>query len=111
KTANGQVQGLIQDQVQQFLGIPFAAPPVGDLRWQPPQEPADWQGVRKTTQFGDECAQPKTFPPFSTPSTSEDCLYLNVYTPANKTDKPLPVMVWLYGGRFVIGAADTFIPT
>src|SRR5271170_1991624 len=84
--------------VRVYRGVPFAAPPVGDLRWKPPQPAAPWQGVRQATQFGSACSQP-TFPSnglygSSPPPISEDCLYLNIWTPAKSADDRFPVMVW-----------------
>src|SRR5215469_15021550 len=80
-TANGAVRGLANGAVNEFLGIPYAAPPVGALRWQPPQPAASWSGVRDATQFAPHCPQLAT--PFGQASTSEDCLFLNVFTPSH----------------------------
>src|SRR5215470_6661763 len=75
----GDVQGLSQDTVDRYLGIPYASPPVGDLRWKPPQAPAPWTQTLLATKFGNTCAQqPRGV--FASPSNSEDCLYLNVFT-------------------------------
>ena len=79
-TANGAVRGLANGAVDEFLGIPYAAPPVGALRWRPPQPAASWSGVRDATQFAPHCPQPAS--PFGQASTSEDCLFLNVFTPS-----------------------------
>ncbi|MGH3192912.1 MAG: carboxylesterase family protein, partial [Streptosporangiaceae bacterium] len=79
-TANGAVRGLANGAVDEFLGIPYAAPPVGPLRWQPPQPAASWTGVRNATAFAPHC--PQVAGPFGQASTSEDCLYLNVFTPS-----------------------------
>ncbi len=93
-----------------YRGIPFAAPPVGDLRWKPPQSAASWQGIRQATEFGNACSQP-AFPSnglygTAPPPISEDCLYLNVWTPAKSADDRLPVMVWIHGGGFVHGTGS-----
>jgi para-nitrobenzyl esterase len=86
---------------------PYAAPPVGALRWQPPQPAASWPGVRAATQFGPHC--PQLAGPFGEASTSENCLYLNVFTPAAGADHP--VMVWIHGGALVSGESNDYDPT
>ena len=78
-TADGAVRGLANGAVNEFLGIPYAAPPVGVLRWRPPQPAASWSGVRDATQFAPHC--PQLAGPFGQASTSENCLFLNVFTP------------------------------
>ncbi len=98
-----------------FKGLPFAAPPVGDLRWEQPQPAEGWEGVRAADSWGDSCVQnpaPERFPVNSatdmpdSPGISEDCLYLNVWTPAETGDEKLPVMVWLYGGAYNEGGGS-----
>ncbi len=106
----GQVQGVVADGVESFKGIPFAAPPVGDLRWRPPQPVAPWTGVRQAAEFGADCMQGRFGPPpppgaAPAPVPSEDCLFLNVWRPAAPTASRLPVMVWIYGGGFVGGSS------
>ncbi len=106
-TANGAVRGLANGAVNEFLGIPYAAPPVGALRWQPPQPAASWSGVRDATQFAPHC--PQVAGPFGEASTSEDCLYLNVFTPTGGGRHP--VMVWIHGGALVSGESNDYDPT
>ena len=99
-----------------YRGIPHAAPPVGDLRWKAPQPAAAWKGVRQATEFGSGCMQtPPAWLPqkaillyksLVSPSQSEDCLYLNVWTPANSAGDKLPVMFWIHGGGFTFGSAS-----
>lgn len=118
QVSQGVLQGArspVVEGVQVFRGIPFAAPPVGDLRWEMPRAPAAWQGVRDATRWGDNCVQnpaPQRFPVNSatdmpdSPGRSEDCLYLNVWTPAETTAERLPVMVWVYGGAYNEGGGS-----
>ncbi|CAH1268552.1 CES2 [Branchiostoma lanceolatum] len=118
------IGGAVFDRVHIFAGIPYAAPPVGDLRWRPPQDPAGWTGVRDATQFGNRCPQVResTFARRSplhelshrSNSSSEDCLYLNVYTPNVSSAADLPVMLWIHGGGLALGTGDSYpaeIPT
>ena len=95
--------------VRVYRGVPFAAPPVGDLRWKPPQPPASWPGVREARESGNACWQ-TPYPAGSIyqaklPPLSEDCLYLNVWTAAKSAKDRLPVMVWIHGGGFTRGSA------
>jgi len=100
---SGAVSGVTDAGVTSFKGIPFAAPPIGALRWKAPQPPAHWQGVRVADKTGPSCMQRAAAN--STTATSEDCLYVNVWRPAEIPARAkLPVMVWIYGGSFVIGS-------
>ncbi len=109
-TANGAVRGLAEGAVDEFLGIPYAAPPVGPLRWQPPQPAANWSGVRDATAFAPHC--PQLAGPFGQASTSENCLYLNVFTPSGwRPGADNPVMVWIHGGALVSGESNDYDPT
>jgi para-nitrobenzyl esterase len=104
----GKLQGVTTDGVTAFKGIPYAAPPVGDLRWRPPQPAAQWSGVRQAAQYGHDCMQlpfPGDAAPLGTPP-AEDCLVLNVWAPANRGNQPLAVMVWIHGGGFVNGGSS-----
>jgi len=88
--------------VRSYKGIPYAAAPVGDLRWRPPQPPKPWKGIRVAKAFADMCPQM----PFLPGPQSENCLALNVWTPARRASDRLPVMVWVHGGGFQIGASS-----
>ncbi len=129
KTDSGQVSGIPakDPSVRVFKGIPFAAPPVGELRWKAPQPPAKWEGVRMAAEFGPVCTAggggrggrggrggargngkgaPPAAPVQAGPAPSEDCLYINVWTPAKSAGDRLPVMIWTYGGGFTGGSGS-----
>lgn len=112
-TLSGVLKGAeATDGVTEFLGIPYAAPPVGENRWRAPQPPMPWSGERKADQYSADCAQ-APFPPDAAPirtKPAEDCLYLNVWKPTLATAKSkLPVMVWVHGGGFVNGGTSPAI--
>jgi para-nitrobenzyl esterase len=109
RTQAGLVQGSTEDGLTVYKGIPFAAPPLGDLRWRAPAAPVAWTGVRSADKFTPACMQvPIVYAALGMESvtTNEDCLYLNVWTPAKSPNEKLAVMVWIYGGGFTIGGTS-----
>jgi para-nitrobenzyl esterase len=111
QTAEGPVQGFVGNSMNQFLGVPFATPPVGPLRWQPPKPHAAWTRPLQATAFGQTCAQITELGVFAGPvSVSEDCLFLNVFTPSGAATgtKKLPVLVWLHGGGLFDGESNDY---
>jgi para-nitrobenzyl esterase len=109
----GPLKGLIEEGTVQFRGIPYAKPPIGDLRWRPPVSTPAWNEVRDAAKFGPQCAQINTLGTFAgPPNNNEDCLYLNVIAPEEATaSAKLPVMVWFHGGGNFAGAADAYDPS
>jgi len=122
RTSDGPVHGISSGGVDRFLGIPYAAPPVGDLRWRPPQPHGRWRALRDATAFANHC--PQVASPFGLPSVTEDCLYLNVFRPARGggddgeddeagdegRERRRPVMVWIHGGALLVGESDDYDP-
>jgi para-nitrobenzyl esterase len=105
KTANGILEGTDESGIKIFKGVPFAAPPVGNLRWKEPQPVQNWSGVRKADKFGPRAMQLPIFGDmnFRSNGMSEDCLYLNIWTPAKTGNEHLPILVYFYGGGFRAG--------
>ncbi|MBT2208221.1 carboxylesterase/lipase family protein [Actinomadura sp. NEAU-AAG7] len=106
RTDAGAVRGRVDSTARVFQGIPYAAPPEGDLRWASPQPAEPWRGVRDATEPGNRCAQAKGL--VDEASTDEDCLFLNVTTPRHTGKRRLPVMVWIHGNGFISGAASLY---
>lgn len=109
-TGRGPVRGFVKNGVDTFLGIPYAAPPVGALRWRPPQSHARWHRTLNATVYGPTCPQITTLGVFADPSDTENCLYLNVFTPrlARRGKTGLPVLVWIHGRANVDGESDDY---
>jgi para-nitrobenzyl esterase len=109
---SGQLRGTtsVDGVVRSFKGVPYAKPPIGELRWRAPQPPVAWDGVRDARQFGPRSVQPSRLPTsiqyFGPEPQSEDCLYLNVWTAAGSHEERRPVMVWIHGGAYYIGSAS-----
>src|SRR5579862_5657566 len=109
RTQSGLVQGTSEDGIAVYKGIPFAAPPLAGLRWRAPQPAADWAGPRTADKFAPACMQVPIVSAelgMEAVATSEDCLYLNIWTPAKSPNDRLAVMVWIYGGGFTIGSTS-----
>ena len=108
KTAEGILEGLNLSGIKVFKGVPFAAPPVGNLRWKAPQPVEKWEGVRKATEFGPNPMQEALFGDmnFGTKVNSEDCLYLNIWTPAKTMQEKLPVLIYFNGGGLMAGSGS-----
>jgi para-nitrobenzyl esterase len=113
-TTDGAIRGTAGPEGDAFLGLPYATPPTGNLRWRPPQPPAHWRGVREATSFAPSCPQNPSANPFLPPGLmSEDCLYLNVYRPAPRSSDEggRPVLVWIHGGGLTQDGGRNYDPT
>jgi para-nitrobenzyl esterase len=107
RTESGALSGVSEGGLSVYKGVPFAAAPVGELRWRPPVDVAPWTGTRKADAFAPACMQDGVSMPGETPPVvSEDCLYLNIWTPAKNMHERLPVIVWIYGGGYINGSAS-----
>jgi para-nitrobenzyl esterase len=104
RIGGGLITGSVAGEVRVYKGIPFAAPPMGDLRWKPPQPVQPWEGVRACAEYGPWCPQPKPMIGRELGTMKEDCLYLNVWTAAKGPGEKRPVMVWIHGGGFTTGS-------
>jgi para-nitrobenzyl esterase len=104
-TVEGRIRGVRCNGVREFLGIPYAKPPVGNLRWRPPEEHEHWNGVFAATRMGPSC--PQNLADTAGFSTAEDCLFLNVYAPDSSLTRR-PVMVWIHGGAFIFGSGADY---
>jgi para-nitrobenzyl esterase len=104
---SGVIEGVEKDGLTIYMGVPFAAPPLHELRWREPQPVAHWTGTRNATSFAPACMQNGvSMPGEKPPAVSEDCLYLNIWTPAKAADERLPVIVWIHGGGYTNGSAS-----
>jgi para-nitrobenzyl esterase len=107
RVEGGLVRGLMQNGISVYRGLPFAAPPIGDLRWRAPEPVIPWEGIKDASEFAPVCMQSgETVPGLGSEPMSENCLYLNIWTPANGAERALPVMVWLYGGGRHVGSGS-----
>lgn len=111
KTENGRVQGIVINEMNAYLGIPYALPPINELRWQPPIPFGHWDGVRNTINYGNSCPQNTDYDIFSKAGGHEDCLTLNVFTPKKSyTNENLPVLVWIHAGGLSVGQGADYDP-
>jgi para-nitrobenzyl esterase len=104
------LQGIQSSGISMFKGVPFAEPPVGGLRWKEPQPVKNWEGIRKADHFGPRAMQLPVYNDmqFRSDGISEDCLYLNIWTPAKTGKEELPVLIYFYGGGFIAGDGSEY---
>lgn len=108
----GQIRGLASDTMNSYMGIPYAKPPVGELRWRPPQSAEAWQGIKDTVAYGSSCPQNADLGIFAKAGGQEDCLTLNVFTPTDiKANEKRPVLVWIHGGSLFVGQGADYDPS
>src|ERR1043165_4114578 len=104
---SGPLDGVREHGLSVYKGVPYAAPPLGDLRWREPQRAARWEGVHRADTFAPACLQKGASMPGETPpATREDCLYLNIWSPARRSRERLPVLAWIHGGAYANGSAS-----
>ncbi|MEM7016791.1 MAG: carboxylesterase family protein, partial [Pseudomonadota bacterium] len=109
KIDSGEIQGFLhEDRARAWLGVPYAAPPIGELRWRPPTLPLPWQAPRSAAEYGAQCAQPSWGQGDMKFAGSEDCLTLNIFAPKTSVDKPMPTMLWIHGGANYLGRSNDY---
>lgn len=111
RTTSGKVEGVAENGLEAWLGLPYASPPTGPLRWRPPAPAKPWSGVRKAATLPGSCSQNDDLGVFAKAGGSEDCLYLNIYRPAGAHGAKLPVFVWIHGGALLVGQGADYDPS